>query len=138
MPATEADDFLSSLPERVREALTMALRYTERDWEFLEGEAWFREWAADREMRSPEQMHRDGVSKHQQADLSGELYDNEVHADVRVTEHGTGVTLYVAHSSGIYLWLGPDADFRVPGDVETCLDRAREASVLDAGGDDPE
>ena len=68
----------------------MALRYTERDWEFLEGEAWFREWAADREMRSPEQMHRDGVSKHQQADLSGELYDNEVHADVRVTEHGTG------------------------------------------------
>jgi hypothetical protein len=138
MPATGADDFVSSLPERVREALTMALRYTERDWEFIEGEAWYREWAADRDMRTPEQMHRDGFSQRQQADVSSDLYDNEVHADVRVTEHGTGINLYVAHTTGIYLWLAPDAEFRIPADVETCLELARERSVLDTGGDDPE
>jgi hypothetical protein len=138
MPVTGPADFVSSLPERVREDLTMALRYTERDWEFLLGETWYEEWAAERDMRTPEQMHRDGVSQHQQADVSGELYDNEVHADVRVTERGTGVALYVAHTAGVYLWLGPDADFRVPGDVEICLERAREASLFDAGRDDPE
>lgn len=138
MPATGADDLVSALPERVRHELTMALRYTKRDWEFLHGEEWYEEWAADRDMRTPEQMHRDGVSQHQQADVTGELYENEVHADVRVTEQGTGVSLYVSHNSGIYLWFEPDADLSVPGDVEACLERAREQSVLDTGGDDPE
>jgi hypothetical protein len=138
MAATEADGFVSSLPERVRDELTMVIRYTEQDWEFLQGEAWYREWAAKRDMRTPEQMHRDGVSRHQQADMASDLYDNEVHADVRITEHGTGVSLYVSETSGVFLWVGPDADFSVPEDVETCLELARERSGLDAGGDDPE
>jgi len=138
MPATGADGFVSSLPERVRGELTMALRYTERDWEFLLGEERYREWASERDMRTPEQMHRDGVSRHQQADLSSDLYENEVHADARVTEHGIGVSLYVAHTSGVYLWFGPDADLRVPADVETCLELARERLLFDTGGDDSE
>ena len=128
MAATGAEGFVSSLPERVREELTMAIRYTEQDWEFIEGEAWYREWAGERDLRTPEQMHRDGVSRHQQADMAGDLYDNEVHADVRVTEHGIGVSLYVAETSGVYLWFGPDADLSVPEDVETCLELERERS----------
>jgi hypothetical protein len=116
----------------------MAISYTERDWEFLDGEDWYTAFLEAEDTRTPEQMHSDAVTQLKQADVSGDLYDNEVHADLRVTEAGTGVNLYVSHTSGVYLWFGPDADLSVPGDVEACLERAREQSVLDTGGDDPE
>jgi len=117
------DELVAHLRDRFDDGVVMAISYTESDSEFLFGEERYEEFVAVTDTRSPEKMHQDAVSELRHADVSGDLYGNEIHANVSVTERGTGVNLFVDHSEGVYVWFGPGTTVEVPDVVETCLDR---------------
>ena len=117
------DELVAYLRERFDDGVAMATRYTENDSEFLFGEDRYEEFVATTDTRSPEKMHQDAVSELRHADVSGDLYGNEIRANVSVTELGTGVNLFVSHREGVYVWFGPGTTVEVPDDVEACLDR---------------
>lgn len=126
MTAADYDELVTYLDERFDDGVVMATRYTETSSEFLLGEDAYEEFVATRDTRSPEKMHEDAVSDLKHADVSGDLYGNEIRANVTVSELGTGVNLFVSHREGIYIWFSPETTVELPDDVDACLDLVSE------------
>lgn len=108
--------------EEVGTDLAFAARFTADDAAVIAGEDRFQEFVAESESRTVSDMHRDALSRREQAEVGGELYGLTVRAEAQVTDRGTGVYFYPEGEAGYFVMFEPGGTVELPTFVDEFVD----------------